>query len=440
MTESPSSTRPTFPERYCRLLQAPARDVEGRRWPSGTAVLANPVRPGEFLIDTDEHRQRFRESCFAWSQAGRERAADADLERLTHTPDFQAARETRQAFADALHVNLKAATGTPFPYERIPLRAFLMPWHPRTRRFKVSELDDRLAQVIGQRTFPVDLRCSSLAQELLQELTTCRVYELSALGRKVHVVVAFTVTFSSDGQELQVTATDSPLDLVKRAYDSWVAAKPRRRDSTTTVYYSIGSIGDLPPPEVPQQRVVYSTPAQNGGWTTVTASTHRPWPHVTDFLRRLSPITREERIAAVKDVVDRHFAATIAHQADSVRVRDVLYEQPNLDRRSVQDAMVELQASDYAVRRGADRELEVRPRHLLGDRILPPTHVRLSTPVSLRLGVSMIPPTILLASVMLRDYLAKGIFEWMWFFIGIPVSIAAAWIVGWIEILRQRDR
>lgn len=428
-----SSTLSRFPEeRYCLVLAAAARDLEGRRWPAGTAVLANPVQPEEFLVDTPGHRSRFADSGFAWSDGCRQRLLDEALDRLAGSASFAAAVQVREGYLAALHANLTSAVGAPFPYAKVPLRAFVLPWHPRVRRVGVANLDRQLVEVLAERTLPEGWRHSERVRQMLGEVTACRLYELRGLCATTHVLVAFTVTFDPDA--CAVIGTPTPLELAQRALGDDHELDP------PSLWCAIGSVGDVPPAEVPQARVAYATPDARGGWSTVAAAA--PWPrgYIQSFAQRLLPVTREERTAQVKAVVDRHFASGMVRQVDNVRVRDVLHELPGMDRASVREAMVELQAADYAVRRGAEGEFEIRPRHLPGDRVLAPTHVRCGWARWQRVALSMLPPTILLVSFTFRDWWIRGVFQWTWFLLALPICIVTAWIVNWVEGIPRRDR
>lgn len=449
---APSTTDREF-DRYVSSLASPGRDLDRRMLPANSAVVCHPQFPEEFREDNPENRRRFVDLGFAWSDEARQRVWFADAARLKGSASFQFAVENRRAFVNGVDENLQGAKGAPFPYPKVPLLPFLVPWQPRIRRVTMADLTDRLVCALiecsgsPKRTRPNRLKRTQPQnapdwprgwRQDLKCINSLRVYRVTGMRAEVHVVSAYVGSFRLSPEGAQVVNPRDGLETVIRIYEDWLQ---RNGGPVKGTFFTIATA--LPEPLERMERttdryqVIGTFRSRAGGWETCFGTKLSPRRYLNDFLERLQPVTRSARVARIREFIDDRFSSPLAAQLDNLRVHH-LARKINEPRRFIEEAFVELQDSkEYAVVAPKHGDWEIRPRGLPGEHTSR-TRCQLESPWWFRFSVSVLIPSIVLATFLLRGYFVHGTFDSKAAAVGLPLCIAAAWISSWIKSFEKK--
>ncbi len=302
----------TFEGKYVRTLKEDARDAEGKLVKAGARVLANPLAPGEFMEDSPANRQAFERTDCTWSPQAREKVWLTPVESASAASraEFAALQSVRQGFVGALDENLKSASKQPVPAIRMPRLHYLLPWEPRLKQVDVAadlttaviERLKKLSEVPNEVAWPADW------EELYRDLNEVRVYSLRGSGAEVHVVVASIAYLSFRPYDEPETARVDAgvVDMVRGAYEEWL--KNEGAGKPVSTFFSIGARGDWETAVTPvsggDQWVIVSGKHDEDGWQTRMPPRFACRLAVRDFLDRLTPETRQQRISRVKQHID----------------------------------------------------------------------------------------------------------------------------------------
>jgi len=302
----------TFEGKYTRTLKEDARDAEGKLVKAGACVLANPLASGEFMEDSPASRQAFERADCTWSPQIREKVWLAPVENVSSASraEFAALQSIRQEFVGALDENLRSAAKQPIPAIRLPRLLYLLPWELRLKQIDVAsdltaevvERLKKLSEVPNEVTWPSDW------EELYRNLNEVRVYSLRGNGAVVHVVVAAVAYLSfrpyDEPEPARVDA--AVIDMVRAAYTEWAKNDGGRKPVST--FFSIGARGDWETAVTPvsggNQWVIVSGKHDEDGWQTRVPPRFACRLAVRDFLDRLVPETRQQRISRIKGHID----------------------------------------------------------------------------------------------------------------------------------------
>ncbi|MGO8678741.1 MAG: C1 family peptidase [Limisphaerales bacterium] len=350
----------------CRVLSRDARDREGRLLPAGTAILGHPSEPDVFCEDTPARRKEFLGLDCAWSEPVRQamwfprpaEMPDALKSRLDEL------RSLKRRYLAAIQENLISSRGNPFPVVRVPAWFHALPyeWEPKVKRVEPrADLTDGFFEIAGKQSGArSDLSWPAEWTAQFKELNTVHVYSLSGFGSEAHVVVAFLTRFRFQRQAVpEVLPPDQAwVAAVEVAYNRWMGAPeslqrssnaaaslcgaPAERSVSTSgdsspqpkrcrallatalhsnragagiiqpapnfTFFAIGTggalAGHLENVTAGDRWVVLASPAPDGKWTSPELEEFPRRLALRDFLERLLPETREQRVCRVKECVD----------------------------------------------------------------------------------------------------------------------------------------
>ncbi len=319
-TETPSETAEW--RDFIRTLQVDEpesrrrEDLKLRLLKPGTKVIANPSQPEWFREDTPENRQEFLRLDRAWTPETRARVwfpARADWP-ADFGSDLLRIQTAKQAFLAAVEDNLKTAVKTLFPDINLPYRISLLPWQPRIRevRLEADLTSDLVAGMARSAGFPPELSIPAEWQEQFATVNALRVYSVHAASALMHVVVAFMSPVSlGQGRPLSFAVPSTQdVGLIRRLISEAKAAFCRQRP--VFVFYTIGGASTwLADPKSlfgGDFCVFLSRPTGGKEWDTVTPPLFASRSSFRNFLDRLRPLTRQDRISKVKTAVDNLLA------------------------------------------------------------------------------------------------------------------------------------
>jgi hypothetical protein len=299
-------------QRYLRQLDHDMRDVDGRLLRAGTFVLVNPVAPDEIAEDTPTSRRSFIEGGYAWSPAARAKLwfPCPDAVSATLREQLSAAEASKQRFLAAIADNLAQARYEAFPQVNLPLAMRAVPWEPRIWRVsEVADLSSELADAVRQSSgVPANVAWPEERKRVIDRLHGLKVFEVASLFGRIHVVAAFACPFTmrpAEAPQLQSPAA-ATIEQVRSVYQQWLQRDSARRP--LYVFMSVGSFSrwDVDVKGLVDDRTwVLCSSLDNETWASVSPPTLSARLAIRDFVDRLKPETRGERIARIRAFVDR---------------------------------------------------------------------------------------------------------------------------------------
>jgi hypothetical protein len=302
---------------FCRVLDRDGRDREGRLLPAGTAVLGHPSEPAVFCEDTPARRKEFLDLDCAWSEPARQAIwfpKTADLPAGLRTR-FDKLRSLERKYLAAIEENLVSSRHSPFPFVRVPRWFYALPyeWEPKVKRIQPrADLTDEFFEIARKQSgTPPGLDWPAEWMTQFKELNPVKVYSLSGFASEAHVVAAFLTPFHFQrpaSPEVPPLA-QAWVAAVEDTYNRWLAEYPGAHPNFT--FFAIGTGGDvaghLENVTSGDHWLVLSWPAPDGKWTSPELEKFPRRLALRDFLERLLPETREERLCRIKECVDGLF-------------------------------------------------------------------------------------------------------------------------------------
>jgi hypothetical protein len=343
------------PERegLVRVLERDDRDVDGKLLKCGSKVLCHPSEPEAFREDDPGNRQEFLRLDRTWTAAARQRVWFPPIFALSAEllNRVDRSRSTKNAFLAAIDENLVSARGHPIPeVKSLPLWFALLAWEPRIKRIsRVADLTSSLAtRLVECSGIPREVRWPEEWRQRLSDLSELKVYALRGMTATVHVVAAFStcVRFKvACGPEILAPGQEV-VDLVRDIYLEWSRSDTHNQAAFT--FFTIGSASRWSEQVVGcaagDHWVVVSS--QNPDGTTWDTRTPPYFAHrlsLRNFLDRLKPETRDERISKTKHYVDK-----LLNEAYEGNIRlDKVAEATGYRRSVVRDALFALQGSGH---------------------------------------------------------------------------------------------
>ncbi len=358
-----------------RELEKDTRDQDGtpgqgRLLSAGTVVLFHPLAPDEVMESTPENVRRFKAQDGTWTTPTRQRvwfpASSGFAASLRE--DLDRARARRRRFVETVRRNLEGAVGTPFPIWREPgWRAWLpFAWERAIRgERRAADLTDAwLEELRRQAGVPSEVPWSGDWTEWLRAVNAMEVRELTRGREACHVVFAHVYPLACRrGVEPHCApVTRALLDGVRAVYARWRATANIR--ASTGVYFVIAWEGTLPklvePPAGDASAEVWVAYRRDGTWEVPVGSCDVARRSLRNFLDRLKPETREERLARIRDVVEEELEMDRGNVSESrIKLRT------KYRRSLVRDAFFHLQTTypdRYVLVRLQEGELAIRER------------------------------------------------------------------------------
>jgi len=353
---------------FVRMLEKDARDLDGRLLKAGTKVLSHPSQPESFREDKPETRQVFQRQHCTWTSETRSRVwfppkADWPTSFAHELAHIQAAH---QSFLGALDENLKTSVCTPFPDVNLPSLASLLPWQPKIRSI-VEEANlsaDLLPVLLQAAGHPPDISPSKEWKDVLLSVNTIRAYRVRCITADIRIVAAFITPISiRPGQDLafappSAATIQSVLDLLAQR----LAATPGRKPVYT--FFSLASAAPWPDDQkgiaAGDHCILLNHQADSGDWHTLAPPFFVTRVSFHNFLERVYPVTRQERVSRIKAAVDNLLAE--GYQAN-ITVEKIA-RQTGYRQTTVRDAFVTMQEvspDKYRVQRLDGRQIAIRP-------------------------------------------------------------------------------
>jgi hypothetical protein len=287
--------------------------VDGRLLGAGTAVLASPLAPAEIMEDTEPNRRAFADRGYAWTPATLAKTMLPSVGSLSRETQSQLAdaQAAKRQFLAAVDENLATSVGDVFPDVGLPYQSRLLPWEPRIKAAKPAA--DLTGQLVGKLKLlggePRGLVWSDQWDELLGSVAGLKVYRVAGASTRVDVVVGFVTGVALDarcGPHL-VDCDPRVVQCVCDVYADWRRHDPGQHRAGFT-FLSLG----CSPAWSEQVRGVADgeswmlcwSPVSNGGWDVRGPPQFAHRLSARNFLDRLRPETRPQRISRVKTAVD----------------------------------------------------------------------------------------------------------------------------------------
>lgn len=353
---------------FIRTLDKDARDLDGRLLKIGTTVLAHPGQPEAIREDNPANRQEFLRLHRAWTPETRARVwfpAKADwpadfVQELAHV------QSACQSFFGAMDENLKTSVGTPFPDINLPSLASLLPWQPKIRHFdEESDLSAELLPVLLRATgHPTDVAPPKEWKDALLSTNTVRVHRIRCATADIRVVAAFIAPISLHPGRPPAFASPSAatIQAVRDLVTQRLATASGRKPVYT--FLSLASAAPWPDDQkgiaAGDHCILLSQQADSGDWHTLAPPFFATRTSFRNFLERVYPVTRQERVSRIKATVDNLLAE--GYQAN-ITVEKIA-RQTGYRQTTVRDAFVTMQEvspDKYRVQRLDGRQIAIRP-------------------------------------------------------------------------------
>jgi hypothetical protein len=289
------------------------RPRAGRLLKAGARVLEDRFARDVFREASRENEEEFRRRDLTWADDSWRRAWFLEPRQFAGeaAAKLETARIARERFTAAVHQNITAAQGEPFPRLRAPWWFNLLPfeWEPKVKCIsQVADLTETVARIIERCSgSPAGLAWPEQWHDLLRGLNDVRVYSISRGRSSAHVVSAFVTALNAPKQAGPVVLPlDQVLiDAVQDAYSAWRKARGGRQP--VFAFISFGSIecpSAGPSAAAGDYWLLFSCPDSAGRWKTNVPRRFGDRPAIREFVDRLKPETAPERVSCIKDCVD----------------------------------------------------------------------------------------------------------------------------------------
>lgn len=279
---------------------------------------------------------------------------------------FRQAEDAKSVFFSAIHENLKGAVGNRLPTEFGPWWWALLPWRPDAVQVsEVACLDAEMTRrVCASSGIASAVGWADDWRLLMEHANGLRIYEVQALGVRIHVVAAFAVGLrpGSGGEPEAAPPDDTAAAWAQQLYHEWLCAS-RAAKPAAAAMLTIGSSecrGSLGGGTAAGFRwIVRSFRDAEGQWQYSGGETSRESPDLCSFLDRLSPETESEREARIKACVDEQLEAGFEGYLHTSRIAAKTGYRPA----QIREAFYSLQATgNYRLRRTPQGLLSITGR------------------------------------------------------------------------------
>jgi len=286
-------------------------------------VIRHAVRPREFRIDTPTNREEFHRRWCGWSSSGANEVARLAIRNLPPGDQrrLASARAGRERHLKALETNLTKAVGSPFPLAHEPRLSRLVPfdWTPRIQSVrKLADLTEGwIDRWEASHRNPDTEAWPDVVRDHLRSTTGLVLYELQGPTSPVRVLVGWfsPLTYSMNAGRTALRFVP-PDVLVSRcaheALEAWGTA-----DGPGPYMFCSFGFDDVAGPLADVLQPVESSRHWELCWThRVRSGTTTPAlvvalpdrfsasPSLRNFSDLLVPVTSEQRVSEVKQIVD----------------------------------------------------------------------------------------------------------------------------------------
>ena len=353
----------SFEERYIYTLRRDARDIEGKLLRAGTRVIRHPDAPDEFMEDTASNRRLFEEKHYAWSDKIRQQSLFPSLESLSNslTNKISESRALCQEFTAAIDSNIKSSVGHSIPDINLSPMLYGLAWMPKISKVElIADLSDELIKAVcrnGQ--IPDDVAPTSEWQNVLHGSNCLKVYYLSSKFGNFSVVSAYVtpIDFSKTGN-IKITKINSEItEIVRNIYRIW---DKKQQSEEKFTFYTIGNSQQLSERTKgvagSDHLILLSGLDKQKKWQTVSSPQFAAGLYLRNFIERLYPETRQQKISNVKHAVDRY-----TWPDDGNILLEKIAEETGYRRTSIKEAFNAMQDSKHYECYKVNGEIAIRP-------------------------------------------------------------------------------
>ena len=353
-----------FETRFVSALEEDGRDIEGRLLPLGTRILANPKAPHEFMEYTPANRQQFVVGHHAWTAGTR--SAEwfpclRDLPASFHE-DIERAQSAKLNFMTAIEENVQASVGRAFPDMRVPSFVALLPWQHRVKHADSAgdETDVLVKVLLREAGCPADTTVPNEWETALASINGLKLFKVSSVHAEFVVAAAFVSAIRfADGPSLTAPGP-ATVDLIRNVTSERLCELGNGGENASFV--TIGATSPWPSGiELPSEGatcIVLASQKTSGEWATVLPPVFATKPVFRDFIDRLKPETRQQRISRIKTAVDKVLDTGYEGNLTVEKVaKETAYR-----RTQVRNAFLALQKSGHyrIYRRKGDKQVAIR--------------------------------------------------------------------------------
>jgi len=339
-------------QEFVRILERDERDIDRRMLKAGTSVIFHPARPDAFREDNSANRQRFMRLDWTWTKETRQHAWFPQLISMREEliDSAEQCRSAKNAFLSAIDENIAGAVGQPIPeVKSLPFWFSLLTWEPKIKEVvEIADLTNQLVtDIIKQSRVPEQVHCPDEWWDWLVSLNKLKVYTLSGLSTTVHVVASFVtiVRFHPTGHPEQELPGQDVVDGIQSIYSRWANGEGTARTSFT--FLTIGSASSwreqVSGYAANDHWLIVSNQESNGSWGTQTPPRFADRLSLHNFMDRLRPETRQQRISKIKHFVDELLDAGYEGNIHLEKIK----ESTGYRRTAVRDALLALQDSGH---------------------------------------------------------------------------------------------
>jgi hypothetical protein len=305
---------------YIRKLSNPERDIEFKLLPVDTCVLCNKtLSPGEFKEDTPCNRQKFRELGFGWTEKTRQQVffTSPTSFSIALKTQIEQAKAAKEQFSSAIHANMSAVKGRPFPQPNVTFYYHLIPfeWEPKIQDAKeVANLTPLFIEHLKQQSgSPDGLPWPDDLNDVIMAMNDVRVYCLQRSATAIHIVAAFVTSMIFEkGKEPTLKAPDySSIDAIQRVYTDWQTSS-KDVNKPVFVFFTVGSALELSEEMLPiskgNQWIILSYPKKDWNWETRVPRRVGDRLSIRYFVDDLKPEIGPQRASKIRESVDNLIA------------------------------------------------------------------------------------------------------------------------------------
>ncbi len=336
---------------YIRSLEGDERDVEGRLLKNGTRVISHPSQPEAFREDNPANRQKFLRFDRTWSPQVRRRVWFPPLSDVADGLAEQAerCRTAKKTFLAAIDENIMSAKHQPIPeVKSLPLWFAVLAWEPKIKQaVEIANLAENfIDQVIGRSGVPQEVKWPKEWRKWLLSMNGFKVYALSGMTATIHVVAAVPgcVRFREPGKPDLSSPRQDAIDMVRDVYKQWSQSSG---EHAAFAFFTIASAspwpGQITGHAAGNHWLVLSSLENDGIWRTSTPPRFADRLSLRNFMDRLRPETRQQRISRIKRFVD---GLLESGYEGNINLEQIAKE-TGYRRTTIKDALMALQESGH---------------------------------------------------------------------------------------------
>jgi len=352
---------------HVRCLDSDERDADGKLLKRGTKVLYHPLQPEIIREDTHVNQVEFIRLDKTWTPEMRQRIWFPPLPNALDdlADQTERCRTAKKEFLAAIDENVISARLQPIPeVKSLPFWFSILAWEPRIREVvEVADLTELLIDhVLSNSGVPKELVCPEDRRNWLTSMSGLKVYALSGMTSTVHVIAAVPISihFQTPGKPVLLPPNQKDIDLIFNIYKQWSQSISKRAAFS---FYSIASAYSWPSQitgyAAGDHWFVVSSLGDDGIWRMSTPPRFADRLSLRNFMDRLRPETRQQRISKIKHFVDELLDSGYEGNITLEKITN----ETTYRRAAIRDALIALQDSGhYRVYRTSDGVLAVGSR------------------------------------------------------------------------------